>query len=63
MRFELPGVGGFNFILTQALGGGGVSSLYLDRQGKSYAQQLLSFPITVPRTWLPLMPSYYLSKL
>jgi len=62
-RFELPGISGFNFILTQSLGGGGVSSLYSDRQGKSYAQQLLSLPITIPREWVPLLPSYWISKL
>jgi hypothetical protein len=47
-RFELPGMGAFNFFLTEALGGGGTASLRTDAQGKSLAQQLLSINITVP---------------
>lgn len=51
-RFEVPGISGLNFVLTQALGGGGLASLHMDRQGKAYAQILLSLPVTVPRQWL-----------
>lgn len=47
-RFEVPGVHGFNFLLENALGGGGVASLRIDPQGKTYAQMLLSLPIEVP---------------
>jgi hypothetical protein len=47
-RFEMPGMGAFNFFLTEALGGGGAASLRADAQGKSLAQQLLSMEITVP---------------
>jgi len=70
-RYELPGISGFNFVCTQALGGGGLSkyhytskyssplmlftmhqgSLHIDRQGKCYAQMLLSLPIDVPVEW------------
>ncbi|KAI9187873.1 hypothetical protein H9P43_002264 [Blastocladiella emersonii ATCC 22665] len=46
-RFTLPGSHALNFVLTQALGGGGLASLHIDRQGKTYAQVLLS-SITVP---------------
>jgi hypothetical protein len=52
-RFELPGMGAFNFFLTEALGGGGTASVRTDAQGKSLAQQLLSMEITVPRGLLP----------
>lgn len=45
VRYEIPGINAFNFVCTKALGGGGLSSLTLDKQGKSYAQILLSFPI------------------
>lgn len=31
-RYELPGIGGLNFVLPQSLGGGGVSSLRIDPQ-------------------------------
>ncbi|RHZ50012.1 hypothetical protein Glove_508g77 [Diversispora epigaea] len=47
-RYELPGINGLNFVLTKSLGGGGLSSLQIDRQGKTYAQMLLSFKIVVP---------------
>jgi hypothetical protein len=47
-RFYLPGLGAFNFLLHQALGGGGGSSLRLDSQAKTYAQMLLSLTIEIP---------------
>ena len=37
----------FNFLMTEALGGGGTASIRADAQGKSLAQQLLSIPILV----------------
>ncbi len=49
--FEWPGLGGFNFVLHEALGGGGVASLRHDPQGKAYAQMLLDFPVQVPACW------------
>lgn len=48
-RFEVPGVHAYNFLLHEALGGGGMASLRNDPQGKSYAQILLALPIQVPR--------------
>lgn len=53
-RYELPGVQGWNFLLTKALGGGGLASLNIDRQGKTYAQMLLEMRVTVPVEWAPL---------
>jgi hypothetical protein len=47
-RWELPGLGAFNFLLSNALGGGGIASLRMDPQGKAFAQQLLEFPVPVP---------------
>ncbi len=47
-RFDLPGVCGLNFLLHEALGGGGIASLRNDPQGKAYAQMLLDFPVPVP---------------
>ena len=46
-RYELPGIGAFNFVCTQALGGGGMSSLRTDPLGKGMAQVLLAMPIKV----------------
>lgn len=46
--WRLPGFSARNFLLENSLGGGGMSSLRIDPQGKAYAQQLLQFPIKVP---------------
>lgn len=51
-RFEWPGLNGFNFVLNQALGGGGVASLRHDPQGKALAQILMDLRISVPAAWL-----------
>ncbi|CAD6560062.1 hypothetical protein LMG27952_07027 [Paraburkholderia hiiakae] len=51
-RFEVPGLGALNFVLHEALGGGGVGSLRSDPLGKSYAQMLLDFPVQIPRKWV-----------
>jgi hypothetical protein len=51
-RYELPGIHALNFVLRDALGGGGISSLRFDPQGKAYAQQLLDIPLYVPAAWL-----------
>ena len=48
-RWHLPGSHSLNFLLENALGGGGVASLRIDPQGKAFAQQLLEFPVPVPR--------------
>ena len=56
-RYELPGIRALNFVLTQSLGGGGLSSLNIDRQGKSYAQNLLTMLVDIPASWgLPQSP-------
>ncbi len=51
-RFALPGLGGYNFLLHRALGGGGTASLRYDPQGKAYAQMLMDMPVPVPAAWL-----------
>jgi hypothetical protein len=51
-RYDWPGLNGFNFILNQSLGGGGVASLRYDPQGKAHAQMLMDFPIKVPAGWV-----------
>ncbi|WP_371229326.1 acyclic terpene utilization AtuA family protein [Pseudomonas sp. QE6] len=48
-RWHLPGTHSLNFLLENALGGGGVASLRIDPQGKAFAQQLLEFPVAVPQ--------------
>jgi hypothetical protein len=49
-RWELPGIHAFNFLLENSLGGGGIASLRIDPQGKAFAQQLLDFPVPVPKS-------------
>lgn len=51
-RYDLPGIDALNFVLRDALGGGGIGSLRFDPLGKAYAQQLLDLPVTIPRAWL-----------
>lgn len=52
IRYELPGLKALNFMLENALGGGGVASLRIDPQGKAFAQQLLDMPVKVPANLL-----------
>jgi hypothetical protein len=48
IRYELPAMNALNFMLENALGGGGIASLRIDPQGKAFAQQLLDMPVKVP---------------
>jgi hypothetical protein len=47
-RYELPNLLAFNFVLHNALGGGGTLSLRVDHQGKTLAQGLLTMDLDVP---------------
>ena len=47
LSWDVPGINGINFLLKNSLGGGGMASLNIDPQGKSYAQQLLDFQIPI----------------
>ena len=55
LRWELPGLNAFNFLLQDVLGGGGIASLRYDARGKSYAAILLDLPVRVPESMLPLV--------
>ncbi|MBV9506086.1 MAG: hypothetical protein JO323_13885 [Acidobacteriia bacterium] len=46
-RFELPNLSALNFLLHQALGGGGTVSLRTDAQGKTFGAALLSLEIEI----------------
>ncbi|KAI8067915.1 hypothetical protein BC940DRAFT_299854 [Gongronella butleri] len=53
-RYELPGLHAFNFVLTHSLGGGGITSMIVDRQGKAFAQLCLSgLEVELPANLLP----------
>ncbi len=47
-RYELPNLHALNFLLHEALDGGGTISLKLDAQGKTYACHLLRMEIELP---------------
>jgi hypothetical protein len=47
-RFELPNLNALNFLLHEALDGGGTISLKTDAQGKVYSTALLRMEIPVP---------------
>jgi hypothetical protein len=47
-RFELPNLSALNFLLHDALDGGGTISLKTDAQGKVYSTALLRMEIPVP---------------
>ncbi|MGH7818355.1 MAG: acyclic terpene utilization AtuA family protein, partial [Candidatus Binatia bacterium] len=51
-RYELPNLHALNFVLREALGGGGTLSLRVDHQGKTLAQGLLRMEIEVPQSVL-----------
>jgi hypothetical protein len=46
-RFELPNLGALNFLLHEALGGGGTLSLRIDAQGKTLGAALLRMEIEI----------------
>ncbi|SAL06541.1 beta-lactamase [Caballeronia calidae] len=48
VRYELPLLGAFNFVLGLALGGGVTRSLALDAHGKSISAALLDIDIDEP---------------
>ena len=47
-RYELPNLWALNFLLHNALGGGGTKSLKNDAQGKTLAAALLRMELDVP---------------
>ncbi|HEV8494139.1 MAG TPA: hypothetical protein VGR76_17800 [Candidatus Angelobacter sp.] len=47
-RYELPNLHALNFVLHLALGGGGLMSLRMDNQGKTYSAALLRMEVDVP---------------
>jgi Acyclic terpene utilisation family protein AtuA len=49
-RFYLPGISAINFVMYEALDGGGPSSHRMDPLGKGMAQILLAMPVRVPKS-------------
>ena len=46
-RHDVPGINAFNFVMTEALDGGGMASLRCDPLGKGMGQILLDMPVRV----------------
>jgi hypothetical protein len=47
-RYEIPKLLSFNFILEKSLGGGGLKSLRIDPQGKTFAEIFLNYSVEIP---------------
>ena len=52
IRYELPNLNAFNFILHNSLGGGGSGSLLNDAQGKTHGQAMLLIQVDIPNSLL-----------
>lgn len=48
IRYEVPSIHAFNFILKDALNGGGSTSIRVDNLGKCFGSNLLRMEIEVP---------------
>lgn len=48
IRYDVPSLGGFNFVLKHALGGGATMSLRLDSLGKSMGSALMRMKLQIP---------------
>src|SRR5690606_8525241 len=55
-RFELPNLNALNFLLHEALGGGGTVSLMTDAQGKTFSTAMLRMKNDLPDELVPLIP-------
>jgi hypothetical protein len=51
-RYEAPGLHALNFVIEEALGGGGMASPRIDPQGKAYGQMALEMIIPAPQAWV-----------
>ena len=47
-RFEMPNIGALNFLLHEALDGGGTMSLMTDAQGKTFSTAMLRMWVDMP---------------
>ncbi|MDP2874834.1 MAG: hypothetical protein Q8O00_01540, partial [Holophaga sp.] len=51
-RYLVPNLWALNFLLAEALGGGGTMSLFIDAQGKTLSQALLRCEMEIPEVLL-----------
>ena len=52
IRYEVPNLHAFNFVLSGVLAGGGSRSLRIDAQGKTLGQAILQLQLPIPRDLL-----------
>ena len=50
-RYDVPGISAYNFVLDEALDGGGAASLRNDPLGKTFSQIILTHPVSIPASW------------
>ena len=62
-RYELPNLWALNFVLNNALGGGGTVSLKHDAQGKTLSAAMLKLMIDVPPSLLKVPAKKALPKI
>jgi hypothetical protein len=61
-RYDLANIGALNFLLHNALGGGGTKSLKLDAQGKTFAAALLRMELDLDETLYPQLKTVKFSR-
>lgn len=47
VRYDVPSLRGFNFVMEHALGGGATHSLRMDTLGKSYGSAIMRMKVTL----------------
>ncbi len=52
IRYEVPNLHAFNFVLSGVLAGGGSRSLRIDAQGKTLGQAILQLQLPIPENLL-----------
>jgi len=57
VRYELPNLLAFNFVLHDSLAGGGTEALQSDAQGKAYGLALLMMELEVDEELLATLPA------
>ncbi len=56
-RFSMPGIGAYNFLLSDVLAGGASGSLRIDSQGKILGLAILEMPIPRPANLEDMQPA------
>jgi hypothetical protein len=60
-RYELPNLNALNFLMHEALGGGGTVSLMTDAQGKTFSTAMLRMEVELPAELASLVDQRFLT--